>query len=181
MSKLLAFILWGALLASSCFAQDATVAPLMRLLQSGRLPKERQPQVLEMVCRRGGPKELAYVFEQALKPDAYDAELRKKILAWLADAAATRKIKPDGDLSAIGALMNADATAKDRALPLAAVRLASLWKVEALTDQLAALARNHNIEPRLRHAAIAGLADVGNAPAKEALSELAKDNAVARI
>jgi putative heme-binding domain-containing protein len=181
MSKPPVLILLSTLLASSCLAQDATVAPLMRLLESGRLPKERQPQVLEMVCQRGGPKELAYVFEQALKADAYDTELRKKILAWLADAAATRKVKPEGELSAIGALMKVDPAAKDSSLALAAVRLASLWKVEALTGRLAALARDAKIEVRLRQAAIAGLADVGNPAAKDALSDLAKDDAAARI
>ncbi|HZL89327.1 MAG TPA: hypothetical protein VFB96_13195 [Pirellulaceae bacterium] len=173
-------IVW-ILLCSFCSAQDATVAPLMRLLDSGRLPKERQPQVLEMVCQRGGPKELAYVFQQALKADAYDAELRKKILVWLADAAATRKTRPEGDLSAIGTLLNAEAAPKDRATPLLAVRLASLWKVEALTGQLAALASDPKTDARLRQAAIAGLADVGNAAAKDALSKLAKEDAGARM
>lgn len=153
----------------------------MRLLESGRLPKERQPQVLEMVCQRGGPKELAYVFEQVLKPDTYDAELRKKILALLADSAATRKIKPAGELSAIGTLMKVDPAAKDSSLALAAVRLASLWKIEALTGKLAALAKEPKVDARLRQAAIAGLSDVGNAVAKDALSDLAKDDSIARI
>jgi putative heme-binding domain-containing protein len=181
MSKPPVLILLSALLASSCLAQDATVAPLMRLLESGRLPKERQPQVLEMVCQRGGPKELAYVFEQVLKPDTYDAELRKKILALLADSAATRKIKPAGELSAIGTLMKVDPAAKDSSLALAAVRLASLWKIEALTGKLAALAKEPKVDARLRQAAIAGLSDVGNAVAKDALSDLAKDDSIARI
>ena len=169
------------LLSSTCPAQDAAVAPLMRLLQSGRLPKERQPQVLEMVCQRGGPKELAYVFQQVLRPDVYDAELRQQVLAWLADAAATRKVSPEGDLSAIGALIKLDPAAKDSSLPLAAVRLASLWKVEALAGQLAALAIDPKIDARLRQAAIAGLADVGNGAAREALSALAKNDAAPRI
>ena len=46
MKGLLAVCAMWLLLAGWVSAQDAAVAPLMRLLQSGRLPKERQPQVL---------------------------------------------------------------------------------------------------------------------------------------
>ncbi|HUE73814.1 MAG TPA: HEAT repeat domain-containing protein [Pirellulaceae bacterium] len=157
-------------------AQDATVAPLMRLLQSGRLPKERQPQVLEMICQRGGPAELRFVFDQLLKPDAFDPLLRRKILDWLADAAQTRKVKPDGDLSGIGQLLKADRGAKNQDLPLRAVRLASLWKVESLAGDLTAMAKGEKSNLRLRQAAIRGLAEIGTPPAQESLAELAGSN-----
>lgn len=157
-------------------AQDATVAPLMRLLQSGRLPKERQPQVLEMICQRGGPAELRFVFDQLLKPDALDPVLRRKILDWLADAAQTRKVKPEGDLTGIGQLLNADPSNRNQDLPLRAVRLASLWKVESLAGELAAMARDEKSNLRLRQAAIRGLAEIGTPLAQESLAELAGSN-----
>ncbi len=169
------------LLAVSCLAQDATIAPLMRLLQSGRLPKERQPQVLQMVCQRGGSKELAYVFEQILKPDAFDSELRKSALAWLADAAATRKVKPEGDLSAIAPLLKLDPSSKDHSLPLAAVRLASLWKVEPLAGELAAMAADEQSPPRLREAALRGLAEGGGEVAAQSLAQFAAASHSARF
>lgn len=165
-----AVLLW---LGTSAQAQDAAVAPLMRLLQSGRLPKERQPQVLEMICQRGGPKELRFVLDQLLKPDSLDPVLRRKILDWLATAAQSRKIKPDGDLSAIGPLMRPDPNAKTQDLPLRAVRLASLWKVEALTGDLAAMARSEKTDLRVRQAAIRGLGEIGSPLAAKSLAELA--------
>ena len=158
--------------ATSLAAQDATVAPLMRLLQSGRLPKERQPQVLEMICRRGGPAELRYVLDQVLKSDMLDPVLRRQLLDWLADAAQTRKVKPEGDLSAIGPLFKADA-ATDPDLPLRAVRLAALWKVESLAPSLAAIAADKDAGVRLRQAAIRGLAEIGIPPARASLEKLA--------
>lgn len=161
------------LLVSSCLAQDATVAPLMRLLQSGRLPKERQPQVLEMVCQRGGPKELQFVFEQTLQPDTFPAELRGKILDWLADAAATRKVQPAGDLSGIGQILKTQPQAANQTLVLRAVRLAALWKVESLSADLAAMAGDEKSSLRLRQAAIRGLAEIGSSAALDSLSQLA--------
>jgi putative heme-binding domain-containing protein len=155
-------------------AQDATVAPLMRLLQSGRLPKERQPQVLEMVCQRGGPAELRFVFDQVLKPEAFDPLLRRKLLDWLADAAQARKVVPEGDLSPIGQLLTS--AGKDQDLALRAVRLASLWKVESLTGDLASIARDGKAPLRLRQAAIRGLGDIGTPIAQQSIAALAGSN-----
>src|SRR3982751_587953 len=112
---------------TAAFAQDPTVAPLLRLLKSGRLPKERQPQVIEMVCKRGGEAELEYVFEQVLKPDGLTPQLRIQALHWLADAAETRKVKPAGDVSGIEQLVKLDPHAKNADLTLAAMRVASTW------------------------------------------------------
>ena len=85
----------------------------MRLLQSGRLPTERQGQVVEMVCKRGGAEELKFVFEQVLKPESFSPQLRVQVLGWLVDVAETRKVKPAGDLSGIEQLVKADPTAKN--------------------------------------------------------------------
>src|SRR5687768_13021941 len=169
------------LIGLSLLAQDATVAPLMRLLQSGRLPKERQPQVLEMICQRGGSQELAYVFEQVQDPEAFEPALRGRILDWLADAAAARNVVPETDLSGIGSFLAPDSMAVSGGLQLRGVRLAALWKVESLADELAALASDEQNPARLRHAAIAGLADLGNGVAHEALAKLAADDTSAPI
>ena len=169
-AALAAFLL--VIIAGAGLAQDATVAPLMRLLQSGRLPKERQPQVLEMVCQRGGPAELRFVFDQILKPDAFDPVLRRRLLDWLAEAAQARKVQPDGDLSAIGNLLKTDRGPKNDDLALRAIQLSALWKVESLAGDLAAIARDDKSPLRLRQAAIRGLSDIGSEPAHAALAEL---------
>ena len=42
---------------------QSDIAPIMRLLKSGRLPKERIGNVVDLVCQRGSADDLAYVFE----------------------------------------------------------------------------------------------------------------------
>lgn len=153
-------------------AQDPAVAPLLRLLKSGRLPKERQPQVVEMVCKRGGEAELEYVFEQVLKPEALTPQLRLQALQWLADAAETRKVQPAGNLSRIEQLIKLDRQ-QDADLTLAALRLASIWKVTATADELSSLALDQKTSDKLRRAAIDGLARLGGADSKQVLQQLA--------
>src|SRR5436190_416935 len=123
------YLLVGLVVASlgvAALGQDPAVMPLLRLLKSGRLPKERQPQVVEMVCKRGGADELEYVFQQVLKPDGLTPQLRVQALQWLADAAETRKVQPSGDVSGIEQLVKLDPRAKSAELTLAAMRLAAL-------------------------------------------------------
>src|SRR5436853_5231855 len=89
------------LLTSTALRADepSPAAPLMKLLQSGRLPAERVGTVVEMICQKGNAKDLAYVFEQLQKPDVYKPAVRLKIVELLTDAAVVRKVKPEGELS----------------------------------------------------------------------------------
>jgi len=162
-------------------AQDPTVAPLMRLLQSGRLPKERQPQVVEMVCKRGGEEELKFVLEQVLKPDVFAPQLRVQALNWLADAAETRKVKPSGDLSGIEKLVKLEPKSRSADLPLAAMKAASTWKVDAIVDELSSVALDNKASDKLRRAAIQGLARFGNDEAKTVLVTLATGNGSIKV
>jgi putative heme-binding domain-containing protein len=166
--------LWLVMGASSiALAQDPTVAPLMRLLSSGRLPKERHPQVLEMVCKRGGPDELRFVFEQTLAADKLTPALRVQTLNWLADASVTRKVKPAGDLSGLEQLVKLDANAKNADLTLAAMKLAATWQVAEAADELSSLATDPQANDKLRRTAIEGLATLGTNEAREVLGQLA--------
>lgn len=176
----LSFVVLAAL-AGTAFAQDPTVAPLLRLLKSGRLPKERQPQVVEMVCKRGGAEELEYVFQQVLSPEALTPKLRIQALQWLADAAQTRKVKPAGDVSGIEQLVKLDPQAKNVDLTLAALRLAAIWKVAATGDELSSLALDSKASDKLRRAAVEGLAQLGSDEAKQILLQLSRSSEPANI
>src|SRR5262245_31239967 len=113
-------------MASLAFGQTGAAGPLLKLLQSGRLPKERQPQVVEMVISRGGPDDLSYIFQQTLKDDAFPPAVRRQALTQLADAAKVRKVQPSGDLNEIKQLLAGDVTKRDPALISAAIELAGL-------------------------------------------------------
>ncbi len=78
-----AAILLTALASVLAAAEPASsVGPLMKLYQSGRLPAERQPAVVEMICNRGNAHDLRVVFDRILQPDGMDPALRLKAIGW---------------------------------------------------------------------------------------------------
>ncbi len=146
----------------------SAVGPVMKLFQSGRLPAERQGTVVEMICNRGNEHDLKVIFEKVVQPEGFNAALRLKAMSWLGDAAATRKVKPAGDLKALDQLVSA----KDSALQLAAIRLAAAWKVTSIAKSLQALATDEKSSAELQRAAIEGLVAIGDASSKETLLKL---------
>lgn len=156
--------------------EPSPAAPLMKLLQSGRLPAERVGTVVEMVCQKGNAKDLAYVFEQLQQPDAFKPAVRLKVMELLTDAAVVRKVKPEGDLAALKTLL---AAGSEPRLKLAAIKLASVWKVKEIAPELQALAASDKTDKTLRAAAIDGLANIGDAKSKGTLLDIAaKDQAI---
>lgn len=162
-------------------AQDSAVAPLMKLLQSGRLPAERQGTVVEMIVKRGNENDLAYIFEQLQKPDVYSPAVRLQVLQWLTDAAVTRKVVPAGDLSSLGKLLASDAAKDDPALLAATIRLASVWKVKSISNELKELASNDKASEELQRAAIEGLVNIGDATSIATLDQLAAKGKTVRV
>lgn len=166
-------------LSASAQETSSVVAPLLKLLKSGKVPAERLPAIVEMVCRRGGPADLQYVFEESLKPDAYAAPLKLKVLDELAEAAETRKVKPAGDLGALASLVTGDKVAP--AVRTSAIRLASIWKVDTIGPVLVAIALDEKADEDLRVTAITGLAATGGATSRETLEKLSASKAAARL
>src|SRR5262249_4993998 len=83
--------LCGAVLVAPFVAHGQDAGAMTRLLKSGRLPPDRIGSVLKLACERGNEQDLAYVYEQATKPDGFTTELRRQALEGLATAAQTRK------------------------------------------------------------------------------------------
>src|SRR5207245_2886232 len=102
---------------------------LLQLLDKGSIPAERQPVLIETVCRYGGARELKAVWDQALRADGYPPELRRRVLGWLAEAAVTRRVLPAVKQAAVRQLLQE--TAGDAVLLPEAVHLATAWKVKA--------------------------------------------------
>ncbi len=166
--------LWLSLcgLASEAHAQGA-VASLRRLLESGRVPPDRQGQILEMICTRGEPDDLAVPFNLLSKPGALKPELQRKVIELLTDAATTRNVKPSGDLSPLAKLIDGPEAAKDRRLTAAAIRLAGVWKLAEVNDTVSKLAINDKANSSLRQAAIDALVAIGGTNNQKALEQLA--------
>lgn len=147
----------------------SAVGPLLKLYQSDRLPPERQPAVVEMICNRGNEHDLRVVFERLLKEDGMSPELKRKAMGWLNDAASVRKVKPAGDVSDLAKLV----TSKDAAVRQAAVKLAATLQVESVAPTLLKLALDPQSSPDLQKTAIGGLAALG-AKSKDTLTKLAE-------
>ena len=141
-------------------ADDAPRAdsPLIRLLKSGRIPEERQPQIIAKIGQLGSAEDLAFLFDRAADPKGFSPSIRAKALDSLAVSALTRKgLKPTGDLGRIGTLL---ASETDPASRLAAIRLAGLWKVEAASGGLRQILDETSSDDVARIAAIEALLEL---------------------
>lgn len=161
------------LAASTVVAADSAVGPLMKLFQSGRLPVERQPAVVEMICKRGNADDLAVVFGKVLEPQGFTPELRLNALTWLTDAAVTRKILPSGELGGLADLVVGEHATAHPELQQRSIALASVWKVAAVAPALQQLALNSQTPQELRQVAIAGLVTIGDPGSQKTLADLA--------
>jgi putative heme-binding domain-containing protein len=149
----------------------SAVGPLMKLYQSGRLPAERQPAVVEMICNRGNEHDLRVVFDKVIAPDGMPAALKLKVLGWLTEAARTRKVKPAGDLGGLAQLVRSN----ESPLTVAAVRLAAALSVSAVSPDLQKIATDPNSPAALQQAAIAGLVAFGGDENRATLLKLAHE------
>jgi putative heme-binding domain-containing protein len=155
---------------------------LLRMLDKGKLPAERQAVLLETVCRHGQAKELQTVWDQIVK-GAYPPVLRKRVLEWLADAATTRHVRPTIDANEIEAHLQAIHRSRTEYATEAVelVRLTAAWKVRAGATGIGALAKANDVPAAVRQAAIDALvvfADPGSIQALRDLSQAAKPMAL---
>ena len=132
------------------------VEPLMTLLVEGKLPPERQESVLVLVAALGGPKELRTVFDMAMDAKT-PGSVRAELLAALVRAARMRKVRPEGELSPIGTLLDDN----EEPLRIAAIEAAGLWQVPELADRLIARATAAETSDGERRAALEALAAMG--------------------
>lgn len=165
-------ILWSLVFLLWIASVDTLTAqsPFLRLLKSGRLPAERQGNVVKLVCDRGSAEDLAYIFEQTVAKDGFTPEVQLIALTGLLDAASTRKVVPDVEFSQLGQLIGKEQVSPE--VQLAAIRLAGVLKVEAVAEQLEKLALSQEADAELRQAALNGLVGIGGDAAKETLLKL---------
>ncbi len=174
-------VLLVALLTLLCITSAQAASPLLKLLQSGKVPAERKPTVVEMVCKRGDADDLSYVFAQVLDPAAFAPELRLKALSWLTDAAKINKIKPTGDLAKIEQLLGEGEAARNPQFALAVMQLAAQWHVASISDELQKIATADKADEKLQAAAIDGQATIGDATSRAAIAQLAGPGHPTRI
>lgn len=154
------------------FAQSksSSVAPLMKLLKSGRIPPQRQGTIIELICRKGNNDDLGYIWEQ-ITAGVFKKELKQKALLSLKEAYQNRKIIPAGSLTGIASLID-----EKPPLNLTAVELAGLWKVTTATEKLQQLASSKNTNKNLRISAIDALVSIGGPASTNSIINLTQEN-----
>ena len=141
-------------------------ATFLAMLAKPDVSPDRQATLVETVVRTGSAKELATIFDR-VAAGTDPVALRKKTLAWLADAALTRKAMPKVELNALQAVLEKAETQPE------AVRLAAAWKASGLAGEVRKLAQDPKSPVETRFAALDALATFGGADNKETLETVA--------
>jgi putative heme-binding domain-containing protein len=149
------------------------VQTLIKLIQSGSLPRPTVASFLSILAHVGGPDELALVFHRSTYTNAtgYDAALQTQLLPELALAERVRKVRPSGPLVAELRALIADSSP---ALRIEALKLAGVWKLEELRPQLAPWVDAPDVAQSVRLAAIEAVASLGGNQSRELLQRLSQ-------
>jgi putative heme-binding domain-containing protein len=148
--------------------------PLVKLLDGGKLTKERQAEVLAAIARLGGPAELGLVVEKANA----SPEWRAKLYPLVEESVRVRRVgnPPGGRIDGILAATADDSTGPARQ---AACRLIGLWRQEGTRPALEALARGEKLVATAtdddRRAAFDGLVSLGGAKSVAYFQSLTAD------
>lgn len=157
------------LLTVSVVQAQSPAAAMLKLLQSGRVPEQRLPAIVKLICERGDADDLAFIFAETAREGHWPAPLRVDTMKNLAVAAGERKVIPAGDLSPLGGMIQST----DPALQLLAVDLAGEWRVQSTSPQLVELARSPKSSMTLRRGALRSLTRINPAQAQDVLLQLA--------
>ncbi|MBL4882969.1 MAG: hypothetical protein JKY95_00355, partial [Planctomycetaceae bacterium] len=155
----------------TAWAQSSSVAPMIRLIDAGRLPDSRLPTVLALICKRGDEVDLQYVFEKSLNEKGFSPEVRLAALKLLSQTARDRKLKPAGDLSSLKQLLDIGDKTKDVPLQKQVIKLIGQWKVTKLADELDARLKD-STQKALAGSIIESLASLGGDQAKKSIRAL---------
>ena len=147
-------------------------SPLVKLLKSGRVPEARQGTIVEMIGKRGTAGDVEFLFQKAIAPDGFPAQLKLKALNALAEAAANRNVRPTKDVTRLVGLIQTDSPRSDLAIEKAAVRLAGVWKLEAAAGAIKSLATSASADDALRGEALDALAAIGGRAGRSQIEAL---------
>ena len=116
----------GLTFALQAVGSASVAQPLLQLVKSGKIPKEREHLAWEMIARTGGPQEVGEALAYATHPNLHSS-LAVPVLQAIEASARERKVRPaDAAIAPAFKEMNGRT-------PLSAFRsrLAGLWKVES--------------------------------------------------
>ncbi|MBI5772059.1 MAG: c-type cytochrome [Verrucomicrobia bacterium] len=146
------------------------------ILERNPLPRDGSGPWIELTGAAGGPKELRALFAATVRSE-FAPPVAQRALAALADATRLRSARPDGDLGALGGLL--DAT--EAATRTAAIRLAGAWKLAGLNARLLRVAAGADASAGERTAAFEALRELGGQSVIAELARLAREHPAAPV
>jgi putative heme-binding domain-containing protein len=159
------------LFALQAVGSPAVVGPMIDLVKQKKVTPEGEEGVLTLIATLGNPNELGFVLDRATAKEGTPDRLRAALLAALEQEARKRNVRPAGDLSRVGALLDSGG----EPVRAAAARLAGTWKLEALRPELLNMARSPETPDAVRAAALDGLVSLGGPASKESVAALVDD------
>ena len=122
---------------------------------------------IELIGKAGTAEEASLLYQSLINDASLQPGTRQRVARALADAG-TRNVRPNGDLSGLGALLNYQTEPK---LLLECVRLAGQWKLVQFVPKIGDFAGREK-ETALRQTAIAALRTIGQQASLNALRSL---------
>jgi len=122
---------------------------------------------IELVGKAGTTEEASLIYGALISDTSLLPDTRLRIARALFEAG-TRNVRPNGDVSGVGALLNYQTESK---LLIEAVRLAGQWKLVQFVPKIGDFAGREK-ETALRQAAIGALRAIGQQPSLNALRSL---------
>jgi putative heme-binding domain-containing protein len=133
------------------------------------VPRDHRAEVLSLLAALGDAGQQAPAFAEALAPDRLSTAARVRVLGALAEAARTRRARPQGDLDRIAELFQHT----DPLLSSSAIHLAGAWQLKKQWASLVQAAADP-VRQR-RRAAVAALVDLKEIDSTRLLAGLADD------
>jgi len=146
----------------------SAMQPLLTMLKSGKIGRDREDAVWAVVANLGGPGELRAVLERVISLPK-EAAKQAQLLAALEESARQRRVAPSGDN--LGPLKELLAS-KSEAVRAAACRLVGYWKQKELTERLFDAVKTEGKPRAERQAAFDGLVLLGGKPIRDDLERL---------
>ena len=145
------------------------VEALIQIVQTTKLSGELRSQFLKEIGRLGNATQLQTVYKIVLAPRTSSKDAAD-LLNVLADAAESRRVRPQGDLSKIEAFL---LLSREEKTQISALRCIGFWKLEPLAKSLVQIASNKENSNVLRTETIRSLAFLDSKIAKKGLKHLA--------
>ncbi len=146
----------------------AGIKPLVDLLRAGKVPAEREENVLALIAALGSPQDLQMVLDLVMRGTTTAAR-KVVLLEGLIQATRQHQARPAGNLERVGQLF----ASTDDAVRSAAVRLAGWWMLSGLQDDVDNIALKTDQPLPVRRAAVEATVRLKGRKTIETLSMLA--------